>query len=283
MRSRTGGCRTASPARRPRRRSPASSTTRCAGARRSASCHGRSERPRAVLLGMLRRERRLDSDAIARLADGARFAPPPLSDDEQRRLAAADLDGRAAAMCRRLSRNGSIRISPACSARSAPPRARRWRAARRSICASTRSRASATRRPPRSPISIREPTRWSPVGLAHHARGRRQEARRSTPSPPSSRAWSRCRTRARSSPRCSPAPSPASRWSISAPAPAARRSRSRRRWRITARFTPPTPTSAGSRRSTSGSSAPARATCRSARRNPSATSSPISPAAPISC
>ena len=38
--------------------------------------------PRAVLLGMLRRERGLDADAIARLADGSRFAPPPLSEAE---------------------------------------------------------------------------------------------------------------------------------------------------------------------------------------------------------
>jgi 16S rRNA (cytosine967-C5)-methyltransferase len=49
--------------------------------------------PRAVLLGMLRLERKLDAAAIARLADGARFAPSPLSDDERARLDAASLDG----------------------------------------------------------------------------------------------------------------------------------------------------------------------------------------------
>src|SRR5438270_6452269 len=50
-----------------------------------------SEVARAVVLGMLRLERKLDSAAIARLADGSRFAPTPLSDDERARLAAADL------------------------------------------------------------------------------------------------------------------------------------------------------------------------------------------------
>jgi 16S rRNA (cytosine967-C5)-methyltransferase len=52
-----------------------------------------AETPRAVLLGMLRRERDLDGAAIARLADGSRFAPDPLSDEERARLATASLDG----------------------------------------------------------------------------------------------------------------------------------------------------------------------------------------------
>src|ERR1700751_1828642 len=37
-----------------------------------------SERPRAVVLGMLRLERKLDLAAIAGLFDGSRYAPPPL-------------------------------------------------------------------------------------------------------------------------------------------------------------------------------------------------------------
>jgi 16S rRNA (cytosine967-C5)-methyltransferase len=49
--------------------------------------------PRAVLLGMLRLERKLDTAAIARLADGGRFAPPPLTDAERAKLDAASLDG----------------------------------------------------------------------------------------------------------------------------------------------------------------------------------------------
>jgi len=52
-----------------------------------------SDTARAVVLGMLRLERKLDSAAIARLADGGRFAPAPLSDDERARLEAADLAG----------------------------------------------------------------------------------------------------------------------------------------------------------------------------------------------
>ncbi len=51
------------------------------------------DEPRALVLGMLRLERKLDPAAIARLADGARFAPDPLSEDERARLDAASLDG----------------------------------------------------------------------------------------------------------------------------------------------------------------------------------------------
>jgi 16S rRNA (cytosine967-C5)-methyltransferase len=52
-----------------------------------------TDTPRAVLLGMLARERALDVEAISRLADGARFAPEPLSDDEHARLRAKSLEG----------------------------------------------------------------------------------------------------------------------------------------------------------------------------------------------
>jgi len=62
--------------------------------RRASSAYlMRAETPRAILLGMLVRERGLDADAIGKLADGARFAPEPLSDDERARLAAADMTG----------------------------------------------------------------------------------------------------------------------------------------------------------------------------------------------
>jgi len=46
-----------------------------------------AQTPRAVLIGMLHRERGLDGDAIAALCSGARFAPPPLSDAERAALA----------------------------------------------------------------------------------------------------------------------------------------------------------------------------------------------------
>jgi 16S rRNA (cytosine967-C5)-methyltransferase len=52
-----------------------------------------AESPRAVLIGMLARERALAPEAIAALCDGSRFAPAPLSDDERARLEAANLDG----------------------------------------------------------------------------------------------------------------------------------------------------------------------------------------------
>jgi 16S rRNA (cytosine967-C5)-methyltransferase len=52
-----------------------------------------ADTPRAVLLGMLRLERNLDAEAIGRLADGARFAPEPLTEQERARLDAADLAG----------------------------------------------------------------------------------------------------------------------------------------------------------------------------------------------
>jgi 16S rRNA (cytosine967-C5)-methyltransferase len=48
---------------------------------------------RGVVLGMLRRERGLAAEAIARLCDGSRFAPPPLSEQELARLERADLNG----------------------------------------------------------------------------------------------------------------------------------------------------------------------------------------------
>jgi 16S rRNA (cytosine967-C5)-methyltransferase len=49
--------------------------------------------PRAILLGMLRLERKLEADAIAALANGERFAPQPLSAEERTRLAVPDLAG----------------------------------------------------------------------------------------------------------------------------------------------------------------------------------------------
>src|SRR5205085_1210185 len=52
-----------------------------------------ADTPRAVLLGMLARERGLDVEAISKLANGARFAPEPLSDEEHARLRAASLEG----------------------------------------------------------------------------------------------------------------------------------------------------------------------------------------------
>lgn len=50
-----------------------------------------AETPRAILLGALRLARNLSVDDISKLADGARFAPEPLSDDERKRLETGSL------------------------------------------------------------------------------------------------------------------------------------------------------------------------------------------------
>jgi 16S rRNA (cytosine967-C5)-methyltransferase len=50
-----------------------------------------AETPRAILLGMFKRERGLDTEAIAKLADGAGYGPAALTDDERARLDAADM------------------------------------------------------------------------------------------------------------------------------------------------------------------------------------------------
>lgn len=62
--------------------------------RRASSAYVMGEgTPRAIVLGMLQLERKLDPDAIGRLADGARFAPAPLREEERARLETADLVG----------------------------------------------------------------------------------------------------------------------------------------------------------------------------------------------
>ena len=134
--------------------------------RRASSIHVMGDPgPRAVLLGMLRLERKLEPDAIAALANGGRFAPQPLSPDELARLAAPGSRAVRRPGWPAITRNGSIRISPACSATSAPPRARRLRAGRRLICASTTSRAIATTATALLADLNPVPTRWSPFGL----------------------------------------------------------------------------------------------------------------------
>ena len=48
--------------------------------------------PRAIILGMLKRERGLDTETIAKLADGSRYAPAALTGDERGHLDAADIN-----------------------------------------------------------------------------------------------------------------------------------------------------------------------------------------------
>jgi 16S rRNA (cytosine967-C5)-methyltransferase len=50
-----------------------------------------ADTPRAILLGMLKRERGVDADTIAKLADGSQYAPEPLTAGERERLATADI------------------------------------------------------------------------------------------------------------------------------------------------------------------------------------------------
>lgn len=52
-----------------------------------------ADTPRAAVLGMLKRERGMTADAIATLADGSKYAPARLSDEERARLDTATLDG----------------------------------------------------------------------------------------------------------------------------------------------------------------------------------------------
>ncbi len=52
-----------------------------------------TDAPRALALGMMRRERHLDADAIARLCDGVGHAPAPLTDAERSALERATLEG----------------------------------------------------------------------------------------------------------------------------------------------------------------------------------------------
>jgi 16S rRNA (cytosine967-C5)-methyltransferase len=62
--------------------------------RQASSAHVMGEEsPRAVLLGMLRLERKLNAAAIAALCADGRFAPEPLSAQERAALAGADLSG----------------------------------------------------------------------------------------------------------------------------------------------------------------------------------------------
>jgi 16S rRNA (cytosine967-C5)-methyltransferase len=62
--------------------------------RRASSAHVMGEAtPRAILIGMLKRERGLDREVIGKLFDGSRFAPEPLTEAEAAALEIASLDG----------------------------------------------------------------------------------------------------------------------------------------------------------------------------------------------
>ena len=92
---------------------------------------------RARVLGMLKLERGMNTDAIAALCDGGRFAPEPLSEAERTALTSHTLDA-APPQLPAIIRNGWMRLWLPCSAMIAWPRRQRWRAGRRSISASIR-------------------------------------------------------------------------------------------------------------------------------------------------
>ena len=101
--------------------------------------------PRAAVIGMLHRERGLDGRRRSRRCAAASVLP--------RAVDAGGAGGTRPAIGSRTRRRrfsatiptGSIRIFPASSAKTAPRRALRLRAARRSTCASIRSRPNAKR------------------------------------------------------------------------------------------------------------------------------------------
>ena len=120
--------------------------------------------PRATLLGMLRLERGLDLDAIAALADGARFAPAPLSADERTRLAGASLADAPAPVAGDypdwLDAHFARAFGDERAAELAALAARAPLDLRVNTLKAGRDKAAATL----SGLGA-EPTRWSPVGL----------------------------------------------------------------------------------------------------------------------
>ncbi|HLX13848.1 MAG TPA: RsmB/NOP family class I SAM-dependent RNA methyltransferase [Bradyrhizobium sp.] len=120
--------------------------------------------PRARVLGMLHLERKLDTDAIAALCDGSRFAPPPLSDAERAALMSRSLEGAPAPIAGDYPEwldpylkqvFGDDRVAEAAAMASRAPldlRVNTLKAKRDKILASTAHLGTM-------------PTPWSPVGL----------------------------------------------------------------------------------------------------------------------
>src|SRR5262245_34974059 len=184
------------------------------------------ETPRAVVLGMLRLERGLELAGIEQLADGARFAPAPLSDAERAALA----DRTPAEAPAYVAGDFPEWLDPHLARVFGDDRAEEGAALARRAPLDLRVNTLKAERDATAQALAHlgpEPTRWSPVGLrialAPDARNVAIHAEQNF-----SPAISRCRTRARSSPRSWRARGPATRWSTSAPAPAARRWRSPR-------------------------------------------------------
>ena len=166
---------------------------------------------------------------------------------------------------RATTRIGSIRIWRGHLATSGPPKAQRSRAARRSTCASIRSRPSARRCCRSSRILAPSRRDGRPLGLRI-----RLAADAKSPAihaePVFRKGEIEIQDEGSQLAALFAGAKPGEQVIDLAPAPAARRWRSPRPWRTTARSMRPIPTSAGWWRSTTASRAPAHAISRCARR-----------------
>src|SRR5947208_6541267 len=123
-----------------------------------------SDTPRARVLGMLRLERGMNTDAIAALCDGGRFAPEPLSETERSALTSRSLDGAPPHIAGDYPEwldaplaavFGDDRVAEATAMASRAPldlRVNTLKAKREKVLASLRHLGA-------------EPTPWSPIGL----------------------------------------------------------------------------------------------------------------------
>ena len=250
MRSRIGGLLTASPAPATVLLSAISSSIAYASAPPSpmpwgTTAHGRS------CLRTLTSSWGLTPDDVSALADGGRFAPPPLTPDE--------IEG----LKREVPKDAPVSIRGDFPAWLEPQFERAFGVhaaeegmgfplALPSTSGSTRLRRRGRRCCTRFAASIRRRRRIRRLACVSRRAQARAATRMSRPSPPTAKAGTRFRTKARSSRRCSRAAIPSSRSSIFAPAPAARRLGLPQSWRIPASSMPMMPTACGSGRFSSG-------------------------------
>jgi 16S rRNA (cytosine967-C5)-methyltransferase len=120
--------------------------------------------PRAVLIGMLRRERNLDGAAIAALCSGARYAPEPLTEAESKALDKDSLDGAPA----HVAGDYPEWLDPHLARAFGDERAAEGAALSSRAPLDLRVNTLVTERDdiiPRLAHLHAEPTRWSPAGL----------------------------------------------------------------------------------------------------------------------
>ena len=165
--------------------------------------HGRRHAARGAARDAGARARSRCRRRSRKLCDGARFAPEPLSDEEHARLRAASLEGAPAHVLRRLSRMARC---PACrDLRRGPGRGGRGARVARAARPARQHAEGGSREAAQEALAEFGAAADALVALAACASScrRMRKARRSMPSPRSSKARSRSRTKARSSPPCS--------------------------------------------------------------------------------